>query len=290
MVSGTSTFRYGLNTSTLRGHKLPLTEVIDITAQAGYQAIEPWIDEIDRYVAEGGSLRDLRRQLEDSGLSVEGAIGFFAWIVDDVEERKAALEEARRNMELLAAIGGKRLAAPAFKATERNDIDLWLAAERYRALLDIGSEFGVVPQVEVWGFSQTLQKLGEAVFIAIESGRPEACILPDVYHLYKGGSGYTGLNLLRPSAIPVFHVNDFPDIAPIAITDADRVYPGDGIAPWGEIIPLLQHIGFDGVLSLELFNANYYAQDPRLVARTGLEKMKAVAEYYWLESSNGRLE
>ncbi len=290
MVSRTSTFRYGLNTSTLRGHKLPLTEVIDITAQAGYQAIEPWIDEIDRYVAEGGSLPDLRRRLEDSGLSVEGAIGFFAWIVDDAEERKAALEEARRNMELLAAIGGKRLAAPAFKATERNDIDLWLAAERYRALLDIGSEFGVVPQVEVWGFSQTLQKLGEAAFVAIESGHPEACILPDVYHLYKGGSGYAGLNLLRPSAIPVFHVNDFPDIAPIAITDADRIYPGDGIAPWAEIIPILQHIGFDGVLSLELFNANYYAQDPRLVARTGLEKMKAVAEYPWLEASSGRLE
>ena len=290
MAWDTSAFRYGLNTSTLRGHKLPLVEVIDITAQAGYQAIEPWIDELDRYVAEGSSLPDLRKRLEDSGLSVEGAIGFFAWIVDDEEERKAALEEARRNMELLATIGGKRIAAPAFKATERNDIDLRLAAKRYHALLDIGTEFGVVPQVEVWGFSQTLQRLGEAAFVALESGHPEACILPDVYHLYKGGSGYAGLHLLRPSAIPVLHVNDFPDIAPDVITDADRVYPGDGVAPWGEIIPTLLSIGFDGVLSLELFNAEYYAQDPRVVARTGLEKMKAVAEHQWLESSSDLLE
>lgn len=287
MAWDTSAFRYGLNTSTLRGHKLPLAEVVDIAAQAGYQAIEPWIDEIDRYVAAGGSLPDLRKRLEDHNLSVEGAIGFFAWIVDDEQERKAALEEARRNMELLAAIGGKRIAAPAFKATERNDMDLRLVAERYRALLDVGYSLGVIPQVEVWGFSQTLQKLGEAAFVAIESGHPAACILPDVYHLYKGGSGYAGLNLLHPFAIPVFHVNDFPDVAPDKITDADRVYPGDGIAPWHEIIPDLLHIGFDGVLSLELFNADYYAQDPRLVARTGLEKMKAVAEYQWLEASSG---
>ena len=271
-------FRYGLNTSTLRGHKLPLVDVIDIAARAGYEAIEPWIDEIDRYVAEGGKLSDLRKRLEDSGLGVEGAIGFFAWIVDDEAQRKEALEEARRNMEMLAAIGGRRLAAPAFGATERRDIDLRLASERYRDLLNIGDHYGVIPQVEVWGFSQTLQRLGEAAFVAIESGHPDACILPDVYHLYKGGSGYAGLRLLRPSAMPVFHVNDFPDIAPDAITDADRVYTGDGIAPWPEIIAALREIGFEGVLSLELFNPTYYAQDPLIVAQTGLAKMKAVVQ------------
>ena len=271
-------FRYGLNTSTLRGHKLPLVEVIDIAARAGYESIEPWIDEIDRYVAEGGALSALRQRLEDSGLSVEGAIGFFAWIVDDEAQRAEALKEAERNMELLAAIGGKRLAAPAFGATERRDIDLRLASERYRALLDIGERYAVVPQVEVWGFSQTLQRLGEAALVAIESGHPDACILPDVYHLYKGGSGYEGLRLLRPSAMPVFHVNDFPDIAPDAITDADRVYTGDGIAPWNEIIPTLREIGFNGVLSLELFNATYYAQDPLTVAQAGLAKLKAVVQ------------
>ncbi len=274
-------FRYGLNTSTLRGHKLPLVDVVDITGRAGYQAIEPWIDEIDSYVAGGGDLKELGRRIADQGLSVEGAIGFFAWIVDDEAQRRAALVEARRNMELLRAIGGTRIAAPAFGATEVRNIDLSLAAERYRALLDIGEECGVVPQVEVWGFSQTLQKLGEAMFVALESGHPSACILPDVYHLYKGGSGYAGLGLLRSSAFPVLHVNDYPYIAPDTITDADRVYPGAGIAPWGEIISILHKIEYDGVLSLELFNPTYYAQDPLVVAQTGLHKMKAVVEHYW---------
>ena len=33
--------------------------------------------------------------------------------------------------------------------------------------------------------------------------------------------------------------------------------------------------GFSGALSLELFNRDYWKQDPEVVLKTGLEKMKA---------------
>src|SRR5947209_6842589 len=52
-------FRYCFNTSTIRGQKLPLVEVIDIVSKAGYHAIEPWIEEIEHYRQGGGSLSDL---------------------------------------------------------------------------------------------------------------------------------------------------------------------------------------------------------------------------------------
>ena len=39
----------------------------------------------------------------------------------------------------------------------------------------------------------------------------------------------------------------------------------------------LRAIGFRGHLSLELFNRDYWKEDPLTVARTGLEKMKAAA-------------
>ena len=38
----------------------------------------------------------------------------------------------------------------------------------------------------------------------------------------------------------------------------------------------LRLAGFRGVLSLELFNRDYWKQDPLVVARTGLAKMKEV--------------
>src|SRR5262249_12805623 len=136
--------------------------------------------------------------------------GFFEWVVDDEARRKKAFDEARRNMEMLQQLGGKRLAAPPVGATDTTGLDLLRVAERYRALLELGDTGGRVPEAEVWGFSKTLTRLGEAALVAIESGHPKACILPDVYHLYKGGSNIAGLRLLSGNAMHVFHLNDYP--------------------------------------------------------------------------------
>ena len=273
-------FRYCLNTSTLRGHKLPLQELVDVAAGAGYEAIEPWVDEIERYVDEGGDLRDLATHIRDLGLTVESAIGFFEWVADDEARRAQGLLDARRAMGLVARIGGKRIAAPPFGMQKEDApaLDLLAAGERYRALLEVGDETGVVPELEFWGFSRNLSRLCEAALVAVEAAHPDACILGDVYHLYKGGSSHGGLRLLAADAIQVFHVNDYPAILPARIADDDRVFPGDGVAPLVPILHALRDIGFSGVLSLELFNAEYYRQDPLQVARTGLEKLKAVVE------------
>ncbi|HEY7159038.1 MAG TPA: sugar phosphate isomerase/epimerase [Gemmataceae bacterium] len=270
-------FRYCLNTATLMGHKLSIVEVVEIAGRAGYQAIEPWVREIDKYVKDGGNLKDLGKRIADRGLAVESSIDFFEWIVDDDAKRKKGLEAARRNMDMVKQIGGKRIAAPPAGATNQANIPLLTVAQRYRALLDIGERIGVVPQVEVWGFSKTLGRLGEAALVAIESGHKDACILPDVYHLYKGGSGFTGVNLLSGSTIRVLHMNDYPADPPReTIADKDRIYPGDGVAPLKTFLCDLRRLGFLGALSLELFNREYWMRDALVVARTGLDKMKAV--------------
>ena len=96
-----------------------------------------------------------------------------------------------------------------------------------------------------------------------------------MYHLYKGGSDFTGLGLLSASAVGIFHVNDYPKIARDKIVDADRVYPGDGIAPLKDVFAALRKSGYAGYVSLELFNRDYWKQDPHEVAKTGLAKTKA---------------
>lgn len=272
--------KYCLNTSTVRGQKLTAPEQIDLAAKAGYDAVEPWMRDLTQYRDGGGSLRDLRKRIEDAGLTVESAIGFARWIVDDPQQRAAALEDAKRDMDLLAQIGGLRIAAPPVGATNEPGLDLSAAAQRYAALLEVGRRTGVVPQLELWGFSQNLSRLGELMYVAVESGHQDACVLPDVYHIYKGGSDFAGLRLIEASRIHVFHMNDYPSLPPRAeIKDADRVYPGQGVAPLSGILATLFQGGFRGALSLELFNPDYWEQDALLVARTGLEAMKeAVAK------------
>jgi sugar phosphate isomerase/epimerase len=180
-------------------------------------------------------------------------------------------------MELVRKIGGTRLAAPPSGATDRTDIHPRRLAERYRALLELGDTMGVTPQVEVWGFSRTLGTLGEAAHVAISADHPKACILPDVYHLYKGGSGFHGLKLLGKDAIHVIHLNDYPADPPRdKITDADRVYPGDGVAPLRQVFRDLRAIGFHGMLSVELFNKSYWSQDAETVLKTAIGKLRSV--------------
>jgi 2-keto-myo-inositol isomerase len=270
-----ASFRYCFNTSTIRGQKLTLAEEIDIAAQAGYDAIEPWIGEIETHLRNGGTLADLKKRISDHGLSVESAIGFAEWAVDDDARRAKGIEQARRDMDLVQQIGGTRIAAPPAGATDVSNIDYLKVAERYHALLTLGDHMGVVPQVEVWGFSQTLNRLGQAMLVAIESGHPKACVLPDVYHMYKGGSDFDGLKLLSGAAVHVFHMNDYPATpSRQTISDKDRVFPGDGVAPLADIIQTLRAIEFNGYLSIELFNPDYWQRDALQVAREALQKMQ----------------
>src|SRR5438093_1171235 len=79
----------------------------------------------------------------DSGLAVVDAIGFAPWLMGDEEVHKKGLESMKRDMELVAAIGGQRIAAPPMGAQQLANFDLNLAAERYRHILELGDQVGV---------------------------------------------------------------------------------------------------------------------------------------------------
>ena len=267
-------FKYCLNTSTIRGQNLPITEEIDIAARAGYTGIEPWLGKLNDYKKNGGSLKDLRKRIDDHGLTVESAIGFARWIVDDDVQRQEGIEDAKRDMDLLAQLGAKRIAAP--PAGARGIVEPMAAAERYRTLLNAGDHIGVVPQIEMWGGNKSIGRVSTAIYIALEAGHPNACFLGDVYHTYKGGSDFDALKMLGPQALQVFHWNDYPaNPSRENIGDGDRVYPGDGVAPITDIVKGFLQVGATPVLSLELFNKKYWAMPPLEAARIGIEKMKA---------------
>jgi sugar phosphate isomerase/epimerase len=270
-------FLYGLNTSTL-GWKQPIDVVVDLMAKTGYQAIEPWIRELEAFTKAGGSLKDLGKRISDAGITVVSAIGFAPWIVDDDAKRAKGVEQMKREMDMVAQIGGKRIAAPP-AGNDNPNLDLRKAAERYRAILEVGEQIGVIPEMEFWGPVKVVNTLADAAYIAIQSGHPKACILADIYHMYKGGSGHDSVRLLKGDAIPVIHTNDYPADPPReTIKDEHRVYPGDGVAPLTQLFRILKSIGFTGALSVEVFNRGYWAQDPLEVCKTAIEKTRAAVK------------
>jgi sugar phosphate isomerase/epimerase len=278
-ASKLSPFVFSLNMSTIRGHKLGFVKELETASKAGFRSVEIWMDSFQTYLSKGGTVSDAKKRVNDLGLKIENCIGFAKWIVDDEGTRNEGLEQMKKEMNLLAELGCKRTAAPPMGATDTEPIELKRVAERYRAILELGEQTGVTPQLEMWGFSKNLSKVSEVLFVAAESSHPSSKLLLDVYHIYKGDSSLDSLPLVGKAGLEIFHVNDYPaQIKPAKIADTDRIYPGDGAAPISKILKALKKDDKPLIISFEVFNENYYKQDPLKVAQTALLKMRAVTQ------------
>jgi 2-keto-myo-inositol isomerase len=271
-------FSYCLNTSTIRSQGASVVDAIDVAADAGYAGIEPWVSELDAWVEAGGTLATVRDHASRRGIGIVNLIAFFEWAVPEPERRAAGLAEARRCFAMARQLDCAFVAAAPLGIHEQQ-VELFPVAQRFAELLDAAAEYGVTPLLEFWGMARTLGTAGEALLIAAECGRPDVQILADVYHMYRGSGHFHGLEHFGPNRLGLVHVNDYPpQPGRDTIADADRVYPGDGIAPWPEIVTRLHALGYQGMLSLELFNPTYWERGPAVAARERLAKLKRCVE------------
>ena len=271
-------FGYCLNTSTIRGNQLGIVAVVEAAAKAGFHAIEPWINELDAYTKGGGTLKDLGRRIADAGLTVENAIAFNSFLNDDPTERAAGLERLKIDMDKVAQIGGTRIAAPPGN-NRAAAVTLDNAAKYYREALELGEKTGVQPLLELWGTHPLLGPLRNGIYVTVAAGRPDASLLLDTFHLYKSGTPFTSLKQINGAALHVMHINDYPQAADSStLNDGNRVYPGDGVAPFRQILRDLRDNGFRGYFSLELFNKEYWAKSADENLKTGLAKIRAVVQ------------
>jgi sugar phosphate isomerase/epimerase len=273
--SASEPFGYCLNTSTIRGNNLDIVKVVEAVAKAGFDGIEPWMTEVDAYVKAGGNLKELGKRIADAGLTVENVIAFNSFLNDDATQRAAGLERIKVEMDKVAQIGGTRIATP--PGNNRAAVSLDNAAKYYIEALEMGRSIGVQPLLELWGTHPVLGPLRNGIYATVAAGQPDASLLLDVFHIYKSGTPFTSLKQINGGALHVMHINDYPQAAdPSALNDGNRVYPGDGVAPFGEILRDLRDNGFRGCFSLELFNKEYWAKSADENLKTGLEKVRSV--------------
>ena len=272
-----SPFTFSLNMATIRGHKLGFVKELETASAAGFHSVEIWFDTWQEYLKNGGTIGDTKKLLNDLGIKVENSISFNEWIVDDETTRKKEIEQMKRDMGMLAEIGCKRIAATGKGISTSPYPDFDIIAERYRTVLELGDASGVIPQLEMWGFMKNMSNVSEVLYMAMKTGNKSARILLDIFHLYKGQTSVDTLPFMDPMAVEMLHMNDYPaTLSYEVITDADRVYPGDGVAPIKRILQILGRNSHPLVLSVEVFNKNYYTQDALIVAKTALSKLKAV--------------
>ncbi|MBS4218178.1 sugar phosphate isomerase/epimerase [Bacillus sp. FJAT-49711] len=266
-------FKIALNTSTLFPFKLNVIEQIRVTSRAGYEGIELWMQDIEAYLAGGGTVQEIQSALQEGNIEFINAIAFFKWADVDADTRKAAFEQADKEMRLLESLGCKYIAAPPFGDVA--DASLDEMASHFEHLVEIGKRIGVEPILEFWGKAKKLSTLDEARYVLDKSNVPKGKMLLDPFHMYVGGSDFAGLKNVIGDQIGVFHLNDYPNYpGREEITDQDRVFPGEGVSPTHEIAEILNEIQYDGYLSLELFINDFKGKTASDVAEYGLNTVR----------------
>ncbi|MFP4502487.1 MAG: sugar phosphate isomerase/epimerase family protein [Candidatus Hydrogenedentota bacterium] len=270
---GVSPWPLALNASTIR--PVPPLEKIAVAADTGWDAIELWIDDLEALEKEGHDLKDVAKRVADAGLYVNNIIGLWNCMPATEEAFEESLGATRERLRRSAAVGSRYVAA--IPAPDRADFDLKWGAQLYKRLLDIGrDDYGIKVAFEFVGFLEGVHRLGQAAAIALDANDPDASLVCDTFHLYRGGSGFRSIRHLAADFIANFHWNDMPAGVPRSEgKDAHRIYPGEGILPLEQALRDLKDIGYKRSLSLELFRREHWEADPREVARAGLDKLRA---------------
>jgi len=266
-------FPYCLNASTIQ--TTPLLRQIEVAAAAGYEAIELWHRDINAHLRAQGTLRDIRQALDDHGLAVPTTIYLRDWFDTTGEVHTQAMQECRRRLEQAAELGALHVIA----SPPSGPADYERGAKRYRQLLEMGIALGPKPAMEFLGFVDQLNTIEDALEIVRQCGHPQASIILDPFHVFRGGGSMESIAQLDEHQIAISHFNDAPSAPPREQQhDEDRVYPGDGHLDLPRYVDLLWQTGYRGYLSLELFREDLWARDPLEAAREGLEKMREVVE------------
>ena len=267
-------FRYCLNSSTIK--PTPLLDKIRIAAESGYAGIEIWHDDVEAFLAAGGALGDVRKAVDDRGLAVPTTIYLKGWWDPAATDYAADLDVIKRRLEQAAALGAPHTVSG---PPPQQNVDYPLLSRQYRMLLELGRQFGVRPAFEYLGFVDEVNSLAKALRVIEAADDPDATVVIDPFHDFRGGSNHEAIVRLKPEQVAISHFNDAPTNPAAHLQhDPDRVLPGDGCVDLKRYIALLRQIGYDRFISLELFREDLWQQDPMQVARIGLEKMRAVCE------------
>jgi 2-keto-myo-inositol isomerase len=265
--------RLSLNASTIK--PVPLLEKIRVAGEAGYHGIELWAVELYEHVGRGGEISDVEKALADHGLVVPCFIAVRNWGETSGWEYKLAMDEARRRFELAARLGAPLMVCtPPMERPGMSGL-----AQGYRDLLQIGRETGVRAVLEYISFFASLNQVADTVAVLDECGEPDACLIIDAFHNWNSTTTFEDLRALAPDRIAHYHINDAASGIPSGSQkDPDRVMIGDGVIDLRGELSILKEKGYDRWLSLELFNAEWWAKDPMETAKVGIERMRALCE------------
>lgn len=258
-----------MGTVTLGG---TVVEKIDAIANAGFRGIELFDEDLR---SSGLPAAEIARRCTEAGLTIESYQPFRrAEGVSDAEFADV-VTRFRADLAIMGELGTDSILIVSNTDADA-DADRERSAGQLAVLAAIAGEHGMRITFEALSWGTHISRLADAWDVLRRAGLPAECLVVDTFHLLARGDGVPDLALLPRDAIGLVQLADAPllnlDLLPWS--RGHRCFPGEGELGVLEIAEAVVEFGFDGVVSLEIFNPRYRQYPPHEVARRGAESLR----------------
>ncbi|WP_329048976.1 sugar phosphate isomerase/epimerase and 4-hydroxyphenylpyruvate domain-containing protein [Streptomyces violaceus] len=229
-----------------------LTGKLDAAARAGFDGVEIFENDL---LASPLTPEDIRARSADLGLTID-----LFQPMRDIEavpeaEFSRNLRRARHKFDLMRRLGADTVLVCSSVSPQAVDDDA-LAAEQLSRLADLARESGVKVAYEALAWGRHVSTYDHAWRIVEAAGHPALGTCLDSFHILSRGSDPKGIADIPGEKIFFLQLADAPLLAMDVLQWSRhyRCFPGQGGFDVAGLVRNVLRTGYDGPLSLEVFN------------------------------------
>lgn len=244
-----------------------LAEKLEAIAAAGFRHVEIFENDL---LAFPGSPRDVRRLCDDLGLAIVTCQPFRDFEGMPAARRTRTFDRAERKFDLLQELGSELLFICSSVSPEAETGLDRLAAD-FADLGERAAKRGLRVGYEALAWGRFIHDYRDAWEIVRRAGHPNVGLILDSFHVLSRGLEVTSISKIPADRIFMVQVADAPKLEMdyLAWSRHWRCLPGQGDLDLAGFMEALAATGYDGVLSLEIFNDRFRAGSARSVAVDG---------------------
>ena len=265
--------RTGIATVCLSG---TLRDKLDAAARAGFDGVELFEPDL---VASSWSPAEIRRHCADLGLSIDLYQPFRDFDAQDPDQLAAHLRRAERKFDLVAELGADTVLACSSVHEGAVTDDDRLAAQ-LRELADRAGRRGIRVAYEALAWGRHVNTYEHSWEIVRRADHPALGVCLDSFHVLSRGGDPAGFRGIPGEKVFFLQLADAPplDMDVLQWSRHHRLFPGQGSFALPEFLEHALATGYDGPLSLEVFNDVFRQSDPRRAAVDALRSLIALQE------------
>ena len=244
-----------------------LQEKLEAIAAAGFSAVEIFENDL---IAFPGSPAQVRRICADLGLAIVTCQPFRDFEGMPESRRQRVFDRAERKFDLLQELGSDLLFVCSNTSPEAQaGIDR--LADDFAELGERAGRRGLKVGYEALAWGRHIFDYRDAWEIVRRANRPEVGIVLDSFHILSRKLDVSAIGAIPRDRIAMVQMADAPllQMDYLSWSRHWRCLPGQGDLDLAAFMRALASTGYDGVLSLEIFNDRFRAGSARSVALDG---------------------